>query len=233
MEHHSENTPLLVDANAESPDATEQTNIPLMRNSTAEAFRMTFALTCLSVALSVLAFAFTFTVFFTRDPYILARLSHRLDAQRQLCLDDDTACLYLRRRALPLVLNLAFDIVVVFYSFGCTITGLIENYSWCEWDCDDRNTGMIKIVAGIGLSFGLGLGVTHLVLFLMRCTLSIRWLIEWRRDGSMPSFRIPTGQFTVEITFRLLRQNNADMLESTNRVTRSENITTEPNRELI
>ncbi|EGE78729.1 hypothetical protein, variant [Blastomyces gilchristii SLH14081] len=245
MEHNSENTPLLVDANAESPDANTQTNIPLMRNSTAEAFHMTLALTWLSLALSVLAFAFTFTVLlgihaFWRDSHI--DWTVRESCAWMMILGICTAlisffnlvCLYLRRgRAMPLVFNLVIDIIVVFYSFGCTITGLIENYSWCEWDCDDSNTRMIQIVAGIGLSFGLGLGITHLVLFLMRCTRTIRWLIEWRRNGSMPSFQIPTGQFTVEITFRLLRQDNANVLESTNRGTRSENITAEANRELI
>ncbi|KLJ06121.1 hypothetical protein EMPG_10458 [Blastomyces silverae] len=245
MEHNSENTPLLTGADAESPpDANEQTSIPVMRNSTAEASCMTFALTWLSLALSVLAFAFTFTVllgiqFFWRDSRIdwIVRESCAWMMILGMCTALisflNLGFLYLRRRAMPLVLNLVIDVIVVFYSFGCTIPGLIENYSWCEWDCDGSNTRVIQIVAGIGLSFGLGLGITHLVLFLMRCTLAIRWLIERRRNGSTPSFRIPTGQFTVEITFKLLRHDNADVLESTNRETRGESITAEANRELV
>ncbi|PGH01884.1 hypothetical protein GX51_04937 [Blastomyces parvus] len=169
MEHHSENTPLLIDADAESPDDNEQTNLPLASNSTAEAFRMTFALTWLSLALSLLAFAFTITVLigiqvFWRDSDIHWGVRDNCAWMWLLGLCTafisflNLACLYLRRRAMPLVLNLVIDAVVVFYSFGCTITGLIDNYSWCGWDCDDSSWRMIQIVAGIGLSFGLGLG---------------------------------------------------------------------------
>ncbi|QSS53906.1 hypothetical protein I7I53_01310 [Histoplasma capsulatum var. duboisii H88] len=140
-------------------------------------------------------------------------------------------CLYIRRKAMPLVLNLVVDPIVVFYSFGWSVTGLVENSPWCEPECDGTSK-WIQLLAGIGLSFALGLGLTHLALFLMRCVLAIRWVFEQRRNSSGPLFRIPTGQFTVEFTIRLLRQDNAVVPQSADGDQRNENITEEENRAL-
>ncbi|QSS58879.1 hypothetical protein I7I51_08309 [Histoplasma capsulatum] len=66
-------------------------------------------------------------------------------------------CLYVRRKAMPLVLNLVIDPIVIFYSFGWSVTGLVENSPWCEPECDGTSK-WIQLLAGIGLSFALGLG---------------------------------------------------------------------------
>lgn len=66
----------------------------------------------------------------------------------------------------------------------------------------------------------------------MRCVLAVRWVFEQRRNSSGPFLRIPTGQFTVEFTIRLLRQDNAVVPQSADGDQRNENITEEESRAL-
>ncbi|PLB48526.1 hypothetical protein P170DRAFT_438110 [Aspergillus steynii IBT 23096] len=211
----SENTPLLRDSSDSGAAEHERHDIPT-QNPADNSLRFVTALTWSSLVLAVLVVAFDLTVNILEEtnygsgyymPWVM-----RIAITAMCVVGLATVLisflnlvrLYHSQRALWLWLNLIFDFIIALYSIVYCGQGIVLN--WAE-TCDPssencRFTRRIEAFAYITLGFGLALGITHLVLFFLRCALAFRMRF-WR---GFQHWRLPAGQLTVEFTIKFLRQ---------------------------
>jgi len=115
-----------------------------------------------------------------------------------------------RKTLLPLIVNIVLDIIILVYSITASFIALnFLRPGSCTYpsdpdECDLRGM-QVMILMGIAMAAALGVGIVHLVLFILRCIQAYRTRF-WRPEHRPSSWRFPTGTFTVEFTIKLLRQ---------------------------
>jgi len=116
-----------------------------------------------------------------------------------------------RKKALPLILNIIIHIALVFYTFRAALTGLNHwgnRYNTCSYR-DMRCQKWLfhyTIVLLIYQVFTALLGIHHALLLVLDLVSAYR--CRSRLGSKLCGWVFPTGQMSVQLTVRLLRQEN-------------------------